>query len=103
MRGRLESLSAGRPLVIDYYSSPFRGITTGDLVVWFGEPASEPRYIELDPIDGVAILAERHLIELLDGATLRASGPPWHHHPAISLARPEDWIDFLDRHPVRRR
>jgi hypothetical protein len=103
MRGRLASLSAGRPLVIDYYASHVRGVAMGDLVVWFGEPAPEPCYVELEPIDGVAILAERHLVGLLEDATLRGAGPPWHRHPAISLARPEAWIDFLDRHPSRRR
>ena len=103
MRGRLASLSAGRPLVIDYYASRLRGVATGDLIVRFGEPASEPCYIELEPIDEVAILAERHLVKLLEGATLREAGLPWHRHPAISLARPEAWIDFLDRHPSRKR
>ena len=43
----------------------------GDLIVRFGEPASEPCYIELEPIDEVVVLAERHLVELLGGATLR--------------------------------
>lgn len=103
MRGRLPSLSAGRPLVIDYYASRLRGMPTGDVTVRFGEPAHEPCYIELEPIDGVTVLAERHLVGLLEGATLRQAGPPWHRHAAISLAQPEDWIDFLDRHPARRR
>ena len=102
LRERLALLAAGRPLVVDYYASRLRGVATGDLVVWFGEPAAEPCYIELEPIDDVAVLAERHLVALLDGATLREGGLPWHRHPAISLARPEDWIDFLDRHPLRR-
>jgi hypothetical protein len=75
----------------------------GDLIVWFGNPAPEPCYVELEPIDDVAVLAERHLVHLLEGATLQEAGPPWQRHPAISLARPEDSIDFLDRHPSRRR
>jgi hypothetical protein len=102
LRGRLASLSACRPLVIDYYTSRSRGVTTGDLIVWFGEPVSEPRYVELDTINDVTILADRHLVEVLEGATIREAGPPWHRHPAIALARPDAWIDFLDRHPVRR-
>ena len=101
LRGRLALLAAGRPLVIDYYASRIRGVATGDLIAWFGEPAAEPCYVELEPIDGVAVLAERHLVDLLKGATLRDAGPPWHRHPAVSLARPEDWIDFLDRHRPR--
>jgi hypothetical protein len=59
--------------------------------------------VELEPIDDVAVLAERHLVDLLAGATVREAGPSWHRHLAISLTRPEVWIDFLDRHPSRRR
>lgn len=103
MRGKLASLSAGRPVVIDYYASQVRGVTMGDLVVWFGDPPPEPCYVELEPIDGVAVLAERHLVGLLEDATLREAGPPWHRHLAISLAQPEAWIDFLNRHHSRRR
>jgi hypothetical protein len=103
LRERLASLAAGRALVIDYYASRLRGVATGDLIVWFGEPPAEPCYVELEPIEDVVVLAERHLVEILEGATLREAGPPWHRHPAISLTRPEDWIDFLDRHPTRRR
>ena len=66
-----------------------------------GSEAAAALY-ELEPIDDVAVLAERHLVDLLEGATLREAGPPWHRHPAISPARPEDWIDFLCRHPARR-
>jgi hypothetical protein len=103
LRERLPSLAAGRPLVIDYYASRVRGVAIGDVIVWFGEPAPEPSYIELEPIDGVVVLAERHLLDILEGAALREAGPPWHRHPAILLARPEDWIAFLERHPSRRR
>jgi hypothetical protein len=103
LQGNLAQLAAGRPLVIDYYASRLRGVAFGDLILWFGEPAREPCYVELAPIEGVAVLSERHLVGLLGGAILREAGPPWHRHPAVSLARPEDWIDFLDRHPSRRR
>lgn len=102
LRGRLRALAAGRPMVIDYYAGRLRGVAVGDLIVWFGEPAPEPCNVELEPIDDVAVLAERHLVRLLDGATLREAGPPWHRHLALSLARPEDWMDFLDRHTSRR-
>ena len=103
LRETLALRAAGRPLVIDYYASRLRGVQAGDLIVWFGDPQPEPCYVELEPIDDVAVLAERHLVRLLEGATLREAGPPWHRHPAISLARAEDWIDFLDRHPFRSR
>jgi hypothetical protein len=103
LRNRLSELARRQPLVIDYYASRLRGLVAGDLIVWFGEPAPEPCYVELEPIDDVTVLAERRLVEVLEGATLREVGPPWHRHLAISLARPEEWIDFLDRHPSRRR
>jgi hypothetical protein len=101
LRGRLAAIAAGRPLVIDYFASRFRGVAAGDLILWFGDPTPEPRYIELEPIEEVTVLADRHLIDLLDGATLREAGPPWDRHPAVSLARPEAWIDLLGRLPSR--
>ena len=101
LRGRLSLLAVGRALVIDYYASRLRGVAVGDLIAWFGEPAREPCYVELEPIDDVAVLAERHLVGILEGATLREAGPPWNRHPAIAMARPEEWLDFLDRHPSR--
>ena len=103
LRGRLALLAVGRPLIIDYYAARLRGVAVGDVVVSFGEPGPEPCYIELEPIDDVAVLAERHLVGLLEGATLREAGPPWHRHLALYLARAEDWIGFLDRHSSRRR
>jgi hypothetical protein len=30
LRGRLDLLAAGRPLVVDYYASRLRGVATGD-------------------------------------------------------------------------
>jgi hypothetical protein len=103
LRVRLTSVAAGRPLVIDYYATRLRGVATGDLIVRFGELAPEPCYMELDPIDDVPVLAERHLVDLLGGASLREAGAPWHRHLTVALARPEDWIVFLDRHRSRRR
>jgi hypothetical protein len=92
MRGRLAALAVRRPLVIDYYASRFRGVATGDLIVWFGEPASERCYIELESIDAVTVLAERHLVGLLEGATLREAGPPW-ASPPHNFARPPGSMD----------
>lgn len=101
LRGRLRALAAGRPLVIDYYASRLRGVAVGDLTATFGEPAAEPCLIELEPVDGVVVLAHRRLRDLLEGATLREAGPPWNRHVAVSLANPGAWIDFLDRHGNR--
>ena len=103
LQSRLSALAAGRPLVIDYFTSCLRGVVVGDLIVRLGEPRSEPCYIELEPIGEVSILAQRHLVDLLDGATLREAGPPWASPPGDLASRPEAWIDFLDRHPSRRR
>jgi hypothetical protein len=103
LQGRLPTLAAGRPLVIDYYASVFRGMAVGDLVVRFGDPRPEPRYLQLEPIEGITVLAERGLLGLLEGATLREVGLPNARHLSISLATPERWIDFLEHHPAPRR
>jgi hypothetical protein len=102
LRGSLAGLAGGRSLVIDYYASVLRGLTVGDLTVRLGDPDPEPRYMELEPLEGVTVLAEKSLLELLAGATLHEAGPPFARHLAISLVRPERWIEFLDHHPGRR-
>jgi hypothetical protein len=102
LRGRLVELGQGQALVIDYYSSWHRGFAVGDLTVRFGEPKAEPRYVALEPLEGVNVLAERSLLGLLDGATIREAGLPFARHLAISLERPEMWIEFLQQHPARR-
>jgi len=89
--------------VIDYYASVHRGLTVGDLTVRFGDPAAEPRYVQLEPLEGVTVLAERSLLHLLLGALLHEAGLHFARHLAISLARPEMWIEFLDQHPSPRR
>ena len=99
--GRLRSMAAGRPLVIDYYASRLRGVAVGDLTVSFGEPDAEPCFFELERIDGVLVLAHRNLLGVLHGATPREAGPPWNRHLGIALAGPESWIDFLDRYGGR--
>lgn len=58
--------------------------------------------MELEPLEGVTVLAERSLLELLDGATLREAGLPFARHLTISLVRPERSIEFLEHHPARR-
>ena len=98
LRGRLQALAAGRPLVIDYYATRLHGVAVGDLTVTIDEPAPEPCFIELEPVEGVVVLAHRRLLQVLEGATLREAGPPWNRHLVIGLSKPEDWMDFLDRH-----
>lgn len=102
LRVRLAGLAGGRPLVIDFYASVLRGLTVGDLTVRLGDPDPEPRYMELEPLEGVTVLAERSLLDLLAGATLHEAGLPFARHLAISLVRPERWIEFLEHHPARR-
>jgi hypothetical protein len=71
--------------------------------VRLGDPDAEPRYVLLEPLVGVTVLAERSLLSLLDGATLHEAGLPFARHLAISLVRPERCIEFLEHHPARRR
>jgi hypothetical protein len=102
LRGRLAGLAAGRSLVIDYYASTHRGMTIGDLTVRFGYPHAEPRYVLLEPLEDVTVIAERNLLTLLFGATLREAGLPFARHLAITMVQPERWIEFLEHHPARR-
>jgi hypothetical protein len=100
----LRRLAGGRPLVIDYYVSRHRGLTVGDLTARFPSEPLEPCYVELEPIDGIRVLAHRRLMKLLtDGATLRLAGIPLFRHVALVLPRPERWIEFLERCPALRR
>lgn len=102
LRGHLAERAVGRPLVIDYYASVHRGLTVGDLTVRFGDPKPEPRYVELESLEGITVLAERSLLSLLNGATLHDAGLPFARHLGIALARPEQWIEFLEQHPAPR-
>jgi hypothetical protein len=104
LRRGLANRARGRPIVIDYYASRRCGLTVGDLTVAFATRPLERWYIELVPIDGVKVLAEERLVQLLsDGATLRKAALPLGDRLGISLAHPEHWIEFLDRCPGRRR
>ena len=96
----LPSLAGGRPLVIDYFASRHGGLTVGDITVRFADAELEPHYVEIIPVSGVRVLAERHLIGLLaDGASLAWAPHLMGRHLAIRLARPERWIAFLESHP----
>lgn len=89
-------MASGRVLVIDYYASRLRGVMTGDLVVRFGDPDNEPRYVQLAALEGVAVLSERSLLSVLNGAVIRQAGPPFARHLALTLRRPEAWFAFLE-------
>ena len=95
--------AGGRALVIDYYANRSRGVTVGDVTVAFRSELSEPRYVDIEPIGGVRVVVERHLVPLLaEGATLRLHRGLLGRSLGVSLLRPESWVDFLDSHPHRR-
>lgn len=99
----LPGLAAGRPLVIDSYASHHRGVTVGDVTVTFRNDLAEPRYVDIEPIAGVRVVVELHLIPLLaEGATLRWRRRLLRRSLSVSRRRPELSIDFLDSHPARR-
>lgn len=103
LRGVLFRMANGRPLVIDYHATRIRGLTVGDLTVRFDAALREPRYLELEPIEGVRIVAERRLVGLLaEGATLWRPRLAVFGALSIALAHPDHWIDFLERHPPAR-
>jgi hypothetical protein len=101
----LRQLARGRPLVVDYYAVPLRGLRVGDITAGFPSSVLEPCYVELEPTDGVRILAHRRLLKLLTdgGATLRFAGVLAFRHLAVILPHPERWIEFLERCPPRAR
>jgi hypothetical protein len=103
LAAQLSARARGRPLVIDYFSSRHRGLSVGDMTAEFATRSLEPRYVEIEPIEGVRILVERHLIDLLaNGAslTVRRRFLGWRFD--VSLAQPELWLEVLESHPSRR-
>ena len=98
----LVAIARGRPLVVDYFANRHGALTVGDLTVGFANEPLEPRYVEIHQIAGVRTLVERHLIKLIrHGATLRRKHPLLGGGLTVCLAQPEQWIEFLERHPRR--
>ena len=99
IRGSLARRAAGRHLVVDGSRSWQCGTWIGDLTVqwWRREPGGD--YAALQPLEGVRVFARRRLLGLLRlaGPTLVASRLPIWGGLAITLERPELWIDYLDR------
>lgn len=102
LRERLRDLAGDRSIVIGHYASRRCGVTVGDLEIGFRERVPGSRHVELAPVEGVRVFAERALIELLASAraTVCLRGPVFARHLGIDLDRPELWIDFLDRPTV---
>jgi len=98
--GRLAALAAGRTLVIGFVTARLSagGWRIGDLVARWSPGRPSGDVVALAPIDGVALGADRRLLDLLAaaGPTIRLGGLPFARHPVISLDRPELWLAFLD-------
>ena len=98
LRRQLRDLAGGRVLVIDWFSSRRCGGTLGALTAGFRDQRPGPEFVELAPVEGVRLFAERRLLSTLAsaGPWLRSAGPRFARHLAVMLDRPERWIDFLD-------
>jgi hypothetical protein len=99
VREHLVRLSGGRPLVLDYYVTRCRGLAYGDLRARFTGEALPPRFVRIAPVGPVEVLVDRRLLDLIVGAELRIGAPSMLHHLMVRLARPEKWLDFLERFP----
>lgn len=101
---RLAVMADGRPIVIDHFASHRCGPTIGDLRVRIGAELVDTPVVEAVAPNGLRIVLERDIVEVLDaGAELRIVGPAFLPRLAISLDRPEAWLDFLHTHPHNRR
>jgi len=99
MEGRLAGMAEGRVLVIDAYRSWSCGTWVGDLTAewWVKRPGDG--FVEVTRLEGVPVLIHRRLVRVLDaaGATLVRSRLLFFGGVHLELARPELWIDYLDR------
>ena len=98
LRGRLAAMAGGRTLEIGMYASRCCGspYLIGDLTVSFRDDRRSGT-VALAPIDGVPLVADERLVELLAQATptLVEVGLPFARHLAIQLEPPEAWLEFL--------
>ena len=99
LEGRLGPMSAGRVLVIDAFRSWQCGTWIGDLTVewWLTRPGDS--FVSVAQLEGVPVLVHRRLVRILEAAdaTLVRSRLPFFGGVHLELARPELWIDYLDR------
>lgn len=107
VRGRIAAIAAGRTLVVDYYATRCcTSVWVGDLAVsWRDADVEEIRTAELEPVDGVRVVADRHLLDVLavGEPVLTLAGPSFARHLAVRLDRPEVWIAFLESPRIARR
>jgi len=105
IRGRLHAMAAGRSLAIGYFRSGRCGSLVGDLTLSWTSESPGSGHVALEPVEGVSVLADRRLLEVLRWAApeLRSGGWLDRGTPSILLAVPEVWIDFLEgRRPAGR-
>ena len=99
LEGRFSGMAEGRVLAIDAYRSWQCGTWIGDLTVewWRKRPADN--FIVVAQFEGVPVLVHRRLVRILEAAdaTLVRSKLPLFGGVRLELARPELWIDYLDR------
>ena len=98
LRGQLATIAAGRVLVIGYFASRRCAVVVGDFSISWRKAAPGPGYVELTPIEGVPVYADRRLLDVLrrSDPELRPGGLFSRGTPSIRLALPEQWIAFLE-------
>jgi hypothetical protein len=98
LRGRLAELAHGRTLAIGMFTARCCGspYLIGDLTAGFVDAPDEGA-VALTPIEGVPLVADERLVELLAdaGPTIVLAGLPFVRHLAVELEVPEAWLDFL--------
>ena len=96
--GNLAALSAGRVLVIGYFASRRCAVVVGDFSISWRKAAPGPGYVELTPIEGVLVYADRRLLDVLrrSNPELWPGGVFSRGTPSIRLALPEQWIAILE-------
>jgi len=98
LRGHLETLAAGRVLVISYFASRSCCSVVGDVAADWRPSPPGPGFLELEPIEGVPMFADARVIDVLGRAApeLRPGGILRRGTPSLWLGNPECWIDFLE-------
>jgi hypothetical protein len=99
LEGKLAGIADDRVLVIDAYRSWHCGTWIGDLTVEWWRQRPGDNFVAIAELEGVPVLVHQRLVRILDaaGATLVRSRLPFFGAVHLELARPELWLDYLDR------